>query len=82
MCGCAKGADDLGLKYAKEFKIPYKLMPADWKRHGRQAGFIRNAEMANVAQALIAFWDYESPGTKHMIEYATKKNLRILVVGY
>jgi hypothetical protein len=67
VCGGAKGADMLGKKWADENSIPVKLMPANWAKHGKAAGPIRNREMAEYADALLVFWDGESPGTKNMI---------------
>lgn len=80
--GHASGADTLGERYAEEKGYSCELHPADWKTHGRAAGPIRNAEMAEVADALIAFWDGQSRGTKSMIELAKKKNLKVSVVNY
>ena len=80
--GNAKGADELGEKYAKERGIPVKLFPADWTKHGRAAGPIRNEEMAKYADALIAFWDGKSRGTKSMINLARENNLNVMIVNY
>lgn len=38
--------------------------------------------MAEVADALIAFWDGESHGTKHMIDIMNNKNLKVRVIRY
>jgi len=38
--------------------------------------------MADVADALIAFWDGQSRGTKSMIEIARRKGLQVAVVKY
>lgn len=80
--GTANGADKLGEKYAKEkgYKIAY--FPANWDKFGKRAGYIRNEEMANYAQALIAFWDNKSRGTKHMIDLAKKYNLPTRIIKY
>lgn len=82
VCGMARGTDRLGEQYAKErgYKIIY--MPADWDIDGRSAGFKRNVKMAEYADALVAFWDGKSPGTKHMIETAKSKGLDIRVKRY
>jgi hypothetical protein len=40
------------------------------------AGPIRNAQMANVAEALIAIWDGNSVGTLNMITVAKKLGLK------
>lgn len=58
------GADSLGEQFAKEHGLSCELHPADWNKHGRAAGPIRNAQMAEISDALIAFWDGKSRGTK------------------
>lgn len=69
--GHASGADALGEHYALERDLQLETYTADWKAHGRAAGPIRNAQMASVAHALIAFWDGKSRETKNMIGTAT-----------
>lgn len=80
--GGARGADALGERYAKEHDIALKLFPANWSEHGWAAGHIRNAEMADYADALVAYWDAVSRGTKNMIETAKKKGLDVRVIYY
>ena len=70
--GGARGADALGEKFAEEYKLPVKLFPADWEQYGKSAGAIRNRQMAEYADMLIAFWDGSSKGTKNMIETMKK----------
>jgi hypothetical protein len=77
VCGKARGADTFGEMWAKKMGVPVKEFPADWKNLGKAAGPIRNAQMGDYADALIAVWDGESRGTKNMIDYATKKGLKI-----
>lgn len=73
--GGARGADALGKRFAETHGIPYKEFPADWNGLGKRAGYVRNVDMAEYSDMLIAFWDYESKGTKHMINIAFKRNL-------
>lgn len=80
--GCAQGADTLGLRYASENAFDVEEYPADWNKYGKKAGYMRNVEMAENADALIAFWDGKSKGTKHMIDIATERNLPIRVIRY
>lgn len=80
--GGAKGADTLGKEYAQRNFIPYTLIKADWDKHGKSAGYIRNAEMVDRATHVIAFWNKVSNGTRHTINYATKKGLGVKVVYY
>lgn len=80
--GMAKGADTLGEQYANENGFTVLGFPAEWNLYGKSAGIRRNEEMAKVGDALIAFWDGESPGTKHMIETARDKRLLVRVIKY
>lgn len=80
--GKARGADSLGEKWAKEQGHTIKEFPADWEKHGRSAGYLRNSEMANYATHCLCFWDGKSKGTKHMIDLATKKGLMVKIVFY
>ena len=80
--GTASGADILGCRYAAEHGLQIELHLAHWSRQGRAAGPIRNTDMAKCSDALIAFWDGKSPGTKSMIEIARLYGLRIAVVRY
>lgn len=80
--GAARGADSLGERYAREHGYALDSHPADWNTHGKAAGPIRNAQMANSADALIAFWDGKSHGTKSMINIAKKKGLFVRVISY
>ena len=80
--GCARGADTLGMRYASENILDVDEYPADWDKYGKKAGYMRNVEMAENADALIAFWDGKSKGTKHMIDIATERKLPIRVIRY
>ncbi len=75
--GMAKGVDTLGERWAHYNNIGIHLCPADWKKHGKKAGYIRNIEMADIADALIVIIEGESRGSTHMLEIATKKGLQV-----
>ena len=80
--GGAPGADTLGELFARDMDLSMKRFPADWNRHGRAAGPIRNGEMALYADALIAMWDGVSTGTANMIKQATERGLKVHVERY
>ena len=80
--GGARGADELGERYAKEKHYSVKRFEARWDIYGKRAGFIRNQEMAEYADALIAFWDGKTPGTRMMISLAHERVLKVRVVKY
>lgn len=80
--GTARGADIMGEHWAEAHGFEVMRFPADWERHGRRAGYIRNEEMLKVATHLVAFWDGQSSGTAHMIDIARKKGLKVVVVRF
>ena len=80
--GTARGADTLGERYARERGYTVERFPADWNTLGKRAGYVRNCQMADNADALIVFWDGESPGTKNMVEIARERNLAVRVIRY
>lgn len=77
--GKARGADTLGETYAAERGLPVWEFPADWDGLGKKAGHVRNRQMGDVANGLVAF-DTDGKGTKGMVAYAQEKGLNILVV--
>lgn len=71
VCGYASGPDSIGAQWAIDRHIPISDFPAAWRPNGvfdRSAGYKRNVLMGQYADQLIAFWDGESRGTKHMID--------------
>lgn len=77
--GGARGVDYMGEWYAEDNGIPLEIEKANWDKFGKKAGSIRNAAMANKAEALIALWDGVSPGTGNMIDTARAKGLTVYV---
>ena len=80
--GAARGVDTLGEMYAEKYGISLKRFPADWNTHKRAAGPIRNAQMAEYGDCLLAFWDGSSKGTKNMIENMHKRKKHVYVVMF
>jgi len=83
--GAARGADVLSGKQAKAFGWWVKEYPADWNRHGKGAGLIRNLHMLDQLDPkhdlVIAFWDGTSRGTKHTIDNATKRKIPVWIIS-
>jgi hypothetical protein len=77
--GLAVGPDTFGKWWAEEQGVPIIEFPAEWKIYGKRAGYLRNEEMAQYADALVAVWDGKSPGTKHMIDIARRAGLEVFV---
>jgi hypothetical protein len=80
--GCARGADRLGERWAESRGINITRFPSDWDTYGKRAGMLRNQDMGNYADTLVAFWDGESRGTKHMIDFANMRGLEVILYNY
>ena len=80
--GHARGADSLGEKFASEMNLPCEIYPAEWDKYGKRAGYLRNKQMADVGDALIAFKlkGIVSKGTDNMITLAREKGIPIRIV--
>lgn len=80
--GGAIGADQLGEKYARQHSIPTLIFKPDWKKHGKSAGFIRNHDILEHSDVVVAFWDGISKGTSHSISEAKKLKKPLFVFYY
>lgn len=82
MHGAARGADRIAARYAESLGYEVENYPADWKKHGRRAGVIRNLTMLDLGPELvIAFWNGRSRGTKNTIDEAKKRGIPVEVIG-
>ena len=77
--GGARGVDKDGEYFARNNNIPIKQFIPDWDGLGKKAGILRNKEMGDYADALVAVWDGQSKGTKHMIDYMQSLNKLVYV---
>ncbi len=73
--GGARGVDMHAVWQADEQGLATEVFRADWDRHGKSAGFLRNQHIVEAADGLVAFWDGTSKGTKHSIDLAVKKGI-------
>jgi hypothetical protein len=76
VCGYAHGIDTSARRWAVFNGLPIADFPADWKKWGKAAGYIRNGEMAEYAEAVIAFSG--GRGTDNMVEQGKAKGLHII----
>lgn len=81
--GEARGADSMAADAADYFGIPVLRFPADWEKHGRAAGPIRNKQMLVEGRPdlVIAFHDdiATSKGTRNMVKQAEKKKIPVTI---
>jgi hypothetical protein len=79
--GTAYGADQLGENWANDYGIPVHRFPPQWHLHGRAAGPLRNQQMVDLADALVAFKTHDdSRGTNDVVDRARKKGIPTIVV--
>ena len=77
--GGAKGIDTCARQYAQEHGLKLTEFPPDYPRYGRGAPLKRNLEIIAYADQVFAFWDGNSPGTKHVIEECKKQKKKVTV---
>lgn len=77
--GGAEGPDSWAAEWADSGKYNLKVFYADWKTHGKAAGPIRNTQIVEAADRLIAFWDGKSRGTLDSITKAQNKGIVVEV---
>lgn len=79
--GGAKGADKLGERFARQYGLGMIVFKPDWQQFGKRAGYLRNVDIIEASNIVIAFWDGQSKGTKHSIDIATKAKKFLIVVN-
>lgn len=80
--GGARGIDACAEKYAKCNNIPIKVFLPDYEKYGRKAPLIRNMEIIEYADMVLAFWDGTSRGTKFVIDKTRKTGKKIRAFVY
>lgn len=79
--GGAKGVDTIAEKYAQANNIPTKIFKPEYdKYHFKQAPLMRNLQIVESSDTVIAFWDGKSKGTLFTINEAKKRNIPVVVV--
>lgn len=80
--GGARGADILAERYAQKRGLQMIVFPAEWKKYGRRAGFIRNVDIIRACDVCFAFWNGESRGTQHDIELCEQMNKQCFIYRF
>jgi hypothetical protein len=78
--GDACGADWLARAWAKYKNVPYKGYPADWKRHGKKAGPIRNQQMLDEERPSLVIAFPGGTGTADMVRRAKKAKVGVWLI--
>lgn len=80
--GGAKGVDTFVRSFAQQKGIKLTEFFPDYPCYGRVAPLLRNRQIVDYADVVLAFWDGSSNGTRFVIDYCKKTNtpLRIFVL--
>ena len=70
--GGAAGVDSCAAEYAKQNGIKLTEFMPKYERYGRAAPILRNREIVDYTDKIVAFWDGSSRGTLSVIKYAEK----------
>ena len=80
--GGALGADKIGGDWAQERQIPCVEVKADWKKYGKMAGRIRNADMLRIYKPNLVVAFPGGRGTWDMMDRAGMAGVRIFTPVY
>lgn len=80
--GGAKGVDSLAARYVKENDLPLVEYLPEYSKYGRSAPILRNRQIVDNADCIIAFWDGASRGTKDSIDYARRQGKKVVIELY
>lgn len=75
--GGAKGADKLAQDWAYMCNKPCLRVPAEWSKHGKKAGILRNIKMLQYGPNLVVAFP-GGRGTAHMTKIAKEAGIDIL----
>lgn len=78
--GGAKGADRLAHLWAAKTKIDAKVYPANWERHGKMAGILRNREMLKIADPDLIIAFPGGTGTADMIKISKRAGKEVIEI--
>lgn len=78
--GAAFGADSLAAEWAIENDQELQEFPADWKKHGRAAGPLRNQRMLDEGKPEMAVAFKGGRGTNDMVERIKKAGVFLVDV--
>jgi hypothetical protein len=81
IAGGAKGADSLAADWAAVEHTDYKEYRADWEKHGKAAGIIRNQQMLDEGKPDLVIAFPGGNGTADMVNRAKKAGVRVIEVG-
>lgn len=78
--GGSGNVDLLAEKFAKNKNIKFKCFLPEYKKYGKVAPLIRNIQIIEYSDIVLAFWDKVSKGTKFVIKEALKRDMPVKTI--
>jgi hypothetical protein len=78
--GGAPGPDSFAVTAANALGLDVRVFRAQWDKHGKGAGMLRNTSIVAHVDRVVAFWDGKSKGTLDTMRKAKAAGLPVLVV--
>lgn len=75
--GGARGADALAQRFSTESCLPVRCFPAEWDKHGKGAGPIRNQRMLDEFKPNVVVAFPGGPGTSDMVSRAKRAGIEV-----
>jgi predicted Rossmann-fold nucleotide-binding protein len=79
--GGAGGVDELARLAAEQKEIPCVQILPDYPRYGKRAPLMRNVEIVERADLVLAFWDFASRGTASVLEACIWQQVSFEIIG-
>lgn len=79
--GGARGVDTSARLYAQAHGLKLTEFLPDYNRYGRRAPLVRNLDIVDYADEVVAFWDGQSRGTMHVVKRCKEINKKVTVYG-
>lgn len=78
--GGAKGVDTYARIFAERHNLPLTEFRPEYDKYGKSSPIIRNKQIVEYCDSVLAFWDGKSKGTQNAICYAKKLGKPIKII--
>ncbi len=78
--GGAVGIDTAAKEAANRLGLPIEEFLPDYAQYGKRAPLVRNERIIERADLVLAFWDGQSHGTRHVIAECLNRGKRVIYI--
>ncbi len=79
--GGAAGIDQLAQQVAEQLQIKLTVFRPNYDHYGKRAPLERNLEIIQYADFILAFWDFQSAGTRFVITESIRLHKPVRIIG-